>query len=122
MNLKKILTVVFGLVFIIFSLVQYNDPDPVGWILIYAAIALLCFLSVFGIYRKWIAYSVLAISAIWMITLFPSLWQWLRYEPADALIYGMSPDKMYIEESREFLGLLMGASCIFYIIGINRDI
>ena len=120
MKLKRILSIVFGLVFILFAIVQYNDPDPIGWVLIYSLIALLCFLSFFGIYRKWIAYLVLAISVLWMLTLFPSLWQWLKYEPASALIYGMSPDKMYIEESREFLGLLLGASCIFFIIAMNR--
>ena len=121
MNLNKILSIVFGLVFLLFASVQYNDPDPIGWILIYSVIGLLCISSAFGFYRRWIAYAVLVLAGIWMLTLLPSLWQWLRYEPADALLYGMSPDKMYIEESREFIGLLLGVSGVFFIIGVNRD-
>ena len=121
MNLSKILSAVFGLIFLLFAFVQYNDPDPIGWILIYSIIGFLCISSALGFYRRWIAYAILTLAGIWMLTLLPSLWQWLRYEPADALIYGMSPDKMYIEESREFLGLLLGVSGIFFIIGVNRN-
>ena len=117
----KIVNSIYTLIFLYFIIVQYNDPDPVAWILIYSVIGLLCISSAFGFYRRWIAYAVLVLAGIWMLTLLPSLWQWLRYEPADALLYGMSPDKMYIEESREFLGLLLGVSGVFFIIGVNRD-
>ena len=119
MNFKKVLTLIIGLIFLLFATLQYNDPDPWAWIFIYGLIALLSLLSAFGIYSKWIAYIVLAISLFWMILLLPGLWQWLRYEPLDALLYGMSPDKMYIEESREFLGLLMGAAGVYFVIKQN---
>ena len=120
MNINKAVSILVGVLFLLFAIVQYNDPDPWEWILIYGAIAFFSLLSAAGIYRKRLAYLLLVITGIWMMALIPGLWQWLRYEPMDALLYGMSPDKIYIEESREFLGLLMGAAGVFSIMRLNR--
>ena len=119
MKKKGILSLLIGLIFLVFALVQYNDPDPWLWILMYGAIALIAILSALGFYSRWMVYLVLVVSMIWMVALFPGLWKWLRYEPVDALFYGMSPDKMYIEESREFLGLLMGTAGLLFIMKQN---
>ena len=35
-------------VFLLFAVVQYNDPDPVRWMAIYLAAALCCALEFFG--------------------------------------------------------------------------
>jgi len=119
MKKKGILPLLIGLIFLIFALVQYNDPDPWSWIIMYGAISLIAIFSAFGFYSRWVVYLALAVSLIWMVILFPGFWKWLRYEPVDALLYGMSPDKMYIEESREFLGLLMGAAGLLFIMKRN---
>ena len=120
MTKQKIVSLVIGLLFLSFAIVQYNDPDPWEWIAMYGVISLTGFFSAFGIYNRWFAYFLLVVSLIWMIFLFPGLWQWIMYEPVDALIYDMSPEKMYIEDSREFLGLLMGLIAVFLIVKQNR--
>ena len=111
---------ILGVMFIIFAALQYNDPDPWLWIAIYMAVGLIAIFSAMGKYQKWLTLAVGLVSIIWMIILFPGLWQWITEEPADALLYGMSPDKMYIEESREFIGLLMGLGGLYYIFRQNQ--
>ena len=41
----KIFNIFFCVVFILFAVVQYNDPDPYLWIPIYLYPALLCYLK-----------------------------------------------------------------------------
>ena len=109
MKMKRPSHLIIGVLFLFFAIVQYDDPDPLAWILIYGAISAISLLSAFGIFNKWVAYLVLSVSMIWMTFLFPGFWHWLRYEPFDALFGSMDPNKMHLEESREFLGLLLGA-------------
>ena len=44
----RILNGVWGLLFTYAVVVQFNDPDPLRWVLIYGAAACLCFLAVAG--------------------------------------------------------------------------
>ncbi|MEY4919290.1 MAG: hypothetical protein RLZZ431_472, partial [Bacteroidota bacterium] len=41
----KFFNIFFCIVFILFAVVQYNDPDPFLWVPIYLYPALLCFLK-----------------------------------------------------------------------------
>ena len=113
---KKIISIIVGTLFLIFAFVQINDPDPLIWILMYTVIGGICILSAFGYYQKWLTITVLMLAIIWMITLFPGFWQWIRYEPFSDLVGKMDPGSKYIEESREFLGLLLGVLGLSYII------
>ena len=106
--------------FITFAALQYNDPDPWAWIFMYMAFGLIAIFSASGRHNKWFTLAIALVSISWMVVLFPGLWQWITEEPADALLYGMSPDKMYIEESREFLGLFMGLGGLYYVFHQNR--
>ncbi len=42
MNVKKTVTLVFLLIYLLSAAVQYNDPDPERWIAIYGLAALAC--------------------------------------------------------------------------------
>jgi len=77
-------------------------------------------LAAFGKVYASIIYVIGLICVGWMVFLFPGMMQWIREEPADALLYGMSPDKMYIEESREFLGLFMVVAALGLVVWQHR--
>jgi len=120
MKIKRLSHFLNGILFFLFAIVQFNDPDPWAWILIYGLISGISIISSFGKYLKWSAYTVLIVSLIWMIFLFPGLWQWITQEPFDALFGSMDPSRMHIEESREFLGLFMGVLSVLFIVYQNR--
>lgn len=51
--MKKTLSIVFGLLFVLFAAFQYNDPDPEVWIPIYGFAAMACFMAYAGVGRWW---------------------------------------------------------------------
>ncbi|MEZ6185959.1 MAG: hypothetical protein R3F62_13230 [Planctomycetota bacterium] len=58
---------------------------------------------------RWLA-AVLALAGLaWSATLAPSVLTWLRQHTIPEIVSAMSPDRPYIEESRECLGLFMAA-------------
>lgn len=96
------------LMFLAFAGLQFNDPDPVLWILIYAAMAFICALAIFKVYSK-TAMGILAAGYIaYCIFLWPGVAQWLAQENKGVLFDDvMTMEHPYIEESREFLGLVI---------------
>ncbi len=119
MNFNKILQLFFSLLMVVFAYLQLNDPDPFLWVLIYLLVALMLGFSAFGKRNKIVFCGLIGSMLIAMAILSPGLWQWIRYEPAEDLLYGMSPDRMYIEESREFLGLLIA---ILFLMPVYLDL
>lgn len=104
---SRILQLFFSFLMVVFAAVQINDPDPALWILIYLIVAAVLAFSAFDRRNKWVVYGAAVAVVVPMVYLFSGFYHWLMYEPAEDLLYGMSPDRMYIEESREFLGLLI---------------
>jgi len=94
--------------FLGFASLQVNDPDPVVWILIYGAMAVVCVMAIFEVYNK-ILMAVLAIAYIvYCVILWPSVLIWLAQEDRGVLFSEVMRMKYpYIEESREFLGLVI---------------
>lgn len=95
--LKKTLASLLGIVFLSFVVVQYNDPDPLLWMLVYGFASGLCFY-----------YAFLKVShrLLWVTTLLfiaGAIYMW----PAqfEGISIG-SGNINNIEEARESLGLL----------------
>jgi hypothetical protein len=106
--LKYLPHILLSLMFLAFALLQINDPDPVLWILIYLAMTALCALAAFNKYYQ-VPMIILAIGyLIYMIILFPGVKDWF-YSPDLSLLFDdiAKMQYPYIEESREFLGLLI---------------
>lgn len=51
--MRKTLAIFFGVLFIVFAVVQYNDPDPEVWVPIYGVAAVACFMAYANIGRWW---------------------------------------------------------------------
>ena len=92
--------------------VQYNDPDPFIWMLLYGFCALILGLAAFGIYTRNLLYAGYIIFGAGFIMLFPSVIEWISIEKGQNLMERMQNSKAYIEESRECLGLGL---CILFI-------
>ena len=92
---------------LVFALLQVNDPDPLIWVSYYAAIACACTFAAF----RWLPRAAfLALAAVTLagaaLTL-PGFVDWAFNRPTSDLWAPMSTDRMYIEHSRELLGLLI---------------
>ena len=106
----KAFNLIFCLLFVISAALQYNDPDPYIWIPIYMYGAVLCWLAFSNkFYPK--AYVVgIIIYVVYAIGLF--FWKngvldWMTKHNAEDIAATMKAEKPWIEETREFFGLLI---------------
>lgn len=96
---------VFAALFVVSAGLQYNDPDPVGWALLYLAAAALAVGAFRGLPLRVPAVALMAVCAVWMVMLAPGMGAFI--ERGDLALLGatMQAGDPVIEEAREFLGL-----------------
>ena len=103
----RLLNGLMALLFLFGAAVQYNDPDPLRWIVIYGAAAVACLLAVARRLRWWMAALVGVIALIWAATLLLATLPNVRI----AELFGAwEMANARIEEGREMYGLLIIAS------------
>lgn len=104
----KVVNLILAVMFLLFAFVQINDPDPVLWILIYGVMAVICILAAFRTYYT-IVMIVLAIAlAAYSTILIPGLKEWFSQPDLSVLFDDVAKmQHLYIEEAREFLGLMI---------------
>lgn len=110
----KIVNLILAVMFLLFAFVQINDPDPALWILIYGLMAVVCIMAAFNYYSK-IALIILAVLYLgYSVILIPGLREWLAQDDRSMLFDDIAKmQHLYVEESREFLGLMI---CVIVLI------
>jgi hypothetical protein len=101
---------IFAGLFTIFALLQINDPDPYVWIPIYGVVALICFFNAKKKYDRFAHLVILACCIIFGINLLiksDSVVSWFNDHNAESLVESMKATKPWIENTREFGGLLI---------------
>lgn len=114
----KITNFILAILFLLFAFVQINDPDPILWILIYGNMAVLCVLAMFKMrFIYWLAATII-LYAIYASLLIGGAWEWLQSPDRSLLFDDLAKMQYpYIEETREFLGLLICiAAAIFHLL------
>lgn len=101
----------FAGVFVLFAFFQYNDPDALRWIFIYLLAAGLMAVGALNRVKPWMIYTGYVVFGSGFLFLFPSFIEWLTVEKGQNLMQRMQDSKMYIEETREFLGLGICLAC-----------
>lgn len=94
----------FGVLFLISAALQLNDPDPLRWVLIWAAAAAACLLQRRVTWDWLLAGATCAAALLWAALLAPSALPGL--ELGD-LAKKMKAETPQIELGRELLGLLI---------------
>ncbi|TNE68967.1 MAG: hypothetical protein EP344_00865 [Bacteroidetes bacterium] len=105
----KILNWILAILFALFAAVQYNDPDPFQWILLYGGVAVFYMLAAAGRVYRWAVWAWLVWIVIWAGLLLPEFSGWIQMG-TPSIVESMKTDKPYIEFAREFLGLLIAAA------------
>jgi hypothetical protein len=104
----KYLNLLLAVMFLVFASLQLNDPDPITWILIYGTMAVVCVMAAFGFYVRWLMIAAFGCYGVYAIILFPAVRTWLGSPDRSLLFDEIAKMQFsYIEESREFLGLLI---------------
>lgn len=118
MNVAHIL---FALMFLFFAGLQYNDPDPFLWIPVYLAMALVCLLAYLGKFYQRVNYLLIAGYVLFSLIYIPGVIDWLQ-SPDPMLLFNevAKMDYIYIEETREFLGLMICVAVLLWYVQLAK--
>lgn len=104
--------------FVLFAALQYNDPDPQVWIPIYLAAAWLCYEAIRNAYKGWF-YAVCTIVYLgyagFLFFTTDGVLSWFNQHNEENLVQTMKASKPWIEQTREFGGLLI----VLVTLGLN---
>ena len=106
----KVFNFMFCLLFVFSAALQYNDPDPYLWIPIYMYGAILCWLAFRNKYYPkayLIGIFVYLGYAIFLFFTKDGVWDWITKHDAEDIAATMKAEKPWIEDTREFFGLLI---------------
>lgn len=104
--------------FLLFAALQVNDPDPWLWIPIYLYAAGLCLFSSLGhVFPKALIAGILycCLHASWLFITRDGVVSWAKDHHAENLVQTMKAAKPWIENTREFGGLLI----VMLALGLN---
>lgn len=112
--MKKLLCLLFALIFGSFAWMNLNDPDPLFWVLAYSATAALFAFAAFGrADRRIIGWFAVALF-IWMCTMIGGMVDWYHLG-MPSITEEMQATEPYIEVVREFLGLLIAVVSLAFL-------
>lgn len=106
----RIFNFIFFLLFVFSAALQYNDPDPYIWMPIYLYGAVLCFLAFRGKFypRAYlIGVAVYLVYAAYLVFTKDGVLDWINQHNAESLVQTMKAEKPWIEDTREFGGLMI---------------
>jgi hypothetical protein len=107
----KIFNYSFAIIFLVFAALQYNDPDPILWIPIYLYPTYLCLQAARNQTVNQILYSIGLIGfvpyAIYKMFDENGVIDWIKYHNASSIASTMKAETPWVEESREFFGLVI---------------
>ena len=118
----RIVNFLLVVMFLIFAFLQLNDPDPIVWILVYGMMAAVCVMAIFEFYPRKILIALAIAYLAYSIYYFPGVRVWLAGDNKAQLFDNVAKmEHPFIEESREFLGLMINvAVLVFYIVRSYR--
>ena len=112
--MRKTLALIFGVLFVLFAALQYNDPDPQIWIPIYGFGAAACFMAYAGIGKPWF-FALMAV-----VYVIAAIYQWPpRFEGFLFSEVGMR--SINIELAREAGGLAICAAVMVLLAVVMRQ-
>ena len=103
------------LMFILFAALQLNDPDPLYWFLVYAAVAVVAAAAVVG--RRLPRFALVTLGAViaGVLIAAPGFVDYLQSGDWGSIAEHMNDEAPYIEQGREFVGLLIAAAALLLL-------
>ncbi|MBJ6366654.1 transmembrane 220 family protein [Snuella sedimenti] len=113
---KKIINIGLFVLFGIFAFLQLNDPDAWVWFAVYGFVSAICLYSSFKVIPKNILIAIIIGLLAYSVFHFSLFVTYLQTEHKEEIFGKMVYEKPYLEGSREFLGLLIAALGVFYVL------
>lgn len=113
----KYIHLIISLLFFLFGVLQYNDPDFFIWIPIYLFVAFIAFASFKGLRFPILALVAVVVLGVWTATYLPAFVGWVQ-DGMPSVTDSMKAETPYVEHVREFGGLFISfiTTFIYYII------
>jgi hypothetical protein len=116
---KNIYFVISGL-FLLFAIVQWNDPDPVIWMIFYGTMSLIYVLLALGKkFAFYLSVLMLIVSVVNMGLILPEIITWIQ-DGMPSIVQSMKATIPTIEYTREFLGLLLCLIACIWVINVHK--
>ncbi|KYP15550.1 transmembrane 220 family protein [Flavihumibacter sp. CACIAM 22H1] len=109
---------IFMVLFILSAALQYNDPDPYIWIPLYLLGAWICWMAIQKKFPPlvYLLSTIIYVGYALFLVLAPEgVLSWIRDHEAESLVQSMKATKPWIEQSREFGGLMI----LLLAVGVN---
>ncbi len=119
--MKKIINWILCIVFLLFTYLQFNDPDPLIWVMVYGTVAVFFAVSNFIAIPKIVFYTLILGLILFSIMHFDFFTTWLKSDDKSELVGDMVYEKPYIEGAREFMGLLIAIVALIYLVKQNTS-
>lgn len=114
--LGRIINLFICTIFLLFTYVQLNDPDPYVWVMVYGLVAILFAVSNFVRIPKIIFQAVILALVLFAFFHVGYFYDWLLSDDKSELFGDMVYDKPYVEGTREFMGLLIAIGALVYLL------
>lgn len=111
---RKITNIILFVVFLLFAIVQLNDPDPIIWFTIYGVIAFVCLIANYKKIPEILLWVLIVGLTIYSVSYFPYFKDWFNIDHKEEIFGKMVYEKPYLEGTREFLGLLIIVITLIY--------
>ena len=116
---KNIYFFISGL-FLLFAIVQWNDPDPLIWMIFYGVMSLIYILLALGKrFAFYLSVLMLTVSVVYMGFILPEIIKWIK-DGMPSIVQSMKATIPTIEYTREFLGLLLCLIACIWVIRVQK--
>lgn len=114
--------IICSILFFIFGIVQWNDPDPYLWVALYFYIAICILLNLYTHISKYPIALGMLFCVILLYNYIPDVVQWYN-DGMPSITKSMRAESQYIELVREFFGLFISFSALlFYFLRAKKQL
>jgi len=111
---------VLAILFFVFAAVQWNDPDPYLWVVLYCLVGIAILLTIYSSKAYYLLLLIITCCSVFLITYIPEVISWAK-EGFPSITGSMKAETMHIEFVREFLGLLICVVVLIpYLVKVKR--
>ncbi len=106
----KVFNIIFAILFVVFAGLQYNDPDPYIWMPIYLFAAFICWMGARKKFYPALTLFGVLLYAVYALLLFfekDGVIDWFSQHNAENIAGQMKASTPWIEDTREFFGLIL---------------
>ncbi len=108
-----------SVIFMLFAIVQWNDPDALIWILMYVVVSAIAFFAYKEKNYIWLNAGVTAILVVSLLFYIPDIIDWFG-DGMPNIADSMQATSPYIELVREFFGLLISLIAMTFYLVISK--